>query len=176
MNIDFSKYTWAAVEVINANLCENAKAAAGKNSEGYAAAQQLWESSPRQLPLTEALQLANRCHRLAPFLNFNGNTFVAIFRLVISEQVSLPSTQKAALNSFAGHYIAGTITPAEERALSLLLAAGGAPLAVGDQVQSLQGNVRGVIKEILPDGSVWIKTPVMGTVKTLLDALVRQAG
>jgi hypothetical protein len=174
MNVDFSGYTWAAVEAINTNLCENANAAVGRNSEGYEKAKQLWKSSPKQLPLKDALALAHKCHRAAPFLNFNGNTFVSIFRLLIPEQVSLPSSQKAALNSFAGHYIAGTITPQEEQALDLLMTTGAEPLKVGDKVQSLQGAIRGEIKEILADGTVWIKTPVMGTVKTSLDVLIKQ--
>ncbi|MDR1304331.1 MAG: hypothetical protein LBK76_03820 [Verrucomicrobiales bacterium] len=174
MNIDLTSATWEKIEAINIGLCETGRATHGRNSEGYATAREVWEQRPPSASVNDALQLARKCHKLAPFLNFNGNTFVAAIGHLINGQIKLPAVQLVSLKSFAGHYIAGTITPTEERALTLLLGTGGEPLAVGDRVQSLQGNVRGEIKEILPDGAVWLKTPNMGTVKTSLDALVKQ--
>jgi hypothetical protein len=175
MNLELNRITWEKVEAANKMLCDAAKAAHGRTSEGYEVARQLWEHRPLTVTVQEALELARQCHRSAPFLNFNGNTFVAVIGFAITDQIKLPAMQLVSLKSFAGHYIAGTITPTEERALTLLLGTGGEPLTVGDKVQSLQGNVRGEIKEILPDGAVWLKTPNMGTVKTSLDALVKQS-
>jgi len=175
MNIDISAYEWSLVEAFNKSLCENVGVAFGRSTDGYEKAKTLWEKSPRHLPLEDALKLAHQCHRAAPFLNYNGNTFVAIFKLIIPEQISLPAIQKSALNSAVGHYIAGTILPEEERMLKLLTTSSLEKLKVGDQVQSLKGNIHGEIKEILSDGTTWIKTAVMGTVKTSLDAVIKVA-
>ena len=107
-------YTWPMVVEINRLLCVPKGAAHGPTSDGYEETQELWEGShPRGMTLVEACDLCRRCHRLAPFLNYNGNTFVAVIRQVLSG-LSLPPKEAALARSFAGHIVAGTADPKEE--------------------------------------------------------------
>jgi hypothetical protein len=109
-------YTWTVVVETNRQLCQPKQALHKPTSDGYECARTLWESAiGRPMALAEAVELCRRCHQLAPFCNFNGNTFVAIIRRVIST-LDLPPEQSAALRSLAGHIVAGTATP-EEQAL-----------------------------------------------------------
>ena len=79
-------------------------------------AKELWESRHRQtIPLDEAVELCRRCHRLAPFCFYNGNTFASIIALVI-KRLSLPSDQAHVVRSLAGHIVAGVATGEEEMA------------------------------------------------------------
>ena len=78
-------YTWAVVCDINRLLCAQRLAMHGPTSDGYEAARWLWEEKFQEpMTLGEAADLCRRCHRLAPFCNFNGNTFVAIIRKAIT--------------------------------------------------------------------------------------------
>lgn len=107
-------YSWEMVVEINRLLCVPKNAAHGPTSDGHQTTRELWESQHlRSMSLAEAADLCRRCHRLAPFLNFNGNTFVAIIRQVISS-LDLQSDQSAVLRSIAGHIVAGTSTVEEE--------------------------------------------------------------
>ena len=109
---------WTVVIETNRLLCAPKSAFHGPSSDGFAAAQKLWEESyATEIPLTNAIELCRKCHRLAPFCNYNGNTFVAIMREKIAE-IGLPPAQAELLRSLAGHIIAGTATP-EEQALLL---------------------------------------------------------
>ncbi len=103
---------WNVVVAINQQLCAAKHAQHGPTSDGHAITKQLWEETHTQaLALADLVELCRRCHRQAPFLNYNGNTFVAIARQIISQ---LPlGTQAVALRSLAGHIIAGTASPEE---------------------------------------------------------------
>lgn len=70
--------------------------------------------------MAEAADLCRRCHRLAPFCNYNGNTFVAVIRRVI-KSLRLPPPQEALGRSLAGHIVAGTASPEEVHAFGALL-------------------------------------------------------
>jgi hypothetical protein len=72
------------------------------------------------MTLVEATDLCRRCHQLAPFCNYNGNTFVAVIRRVIAG-LNLPPDQAAAMLSLAGHIVAGTARPEEQRDFSAIL-------------------------------------------------------
>jgi hypothetical protein len=72
------------------------------------------------MTLAEATDLCRRGHQLAPFCNFNGNTFVAVIRKVIS-RLALPPDQAAVMRSLAGHLVAGTASAEEQRAFNELL-------------------------------------------------------
>ena len=106
---------WSAVTAINQQLCAAKRAQHGPTSDGHAPAQALWEKTHTQaITLDVLVELCRKCHRLAPFLNYNGNTFVVIARQVIG---GLPlGAQAAVLRSLAGHIIAGTATPEEQKA------------------------------------------------------------
>ena len=103
-------WPWQTVVVINAGLCKEKKALHKPTSDGYAPAQKLWESAiAQELTLRETLDICRRCHKLAPFCFYNGNTFAAIGRTIILDILQkLSPVQAHTLRSVVGHYIAGT--------------------------------------------------------------------
>jgi len=62
------------------------------------------------------VDLCRRCHRMAPFCFYNGNTFASIIALVI-RKLDLPAEQAFVIRSLAGHIVAGVATEEEVRAL-----------------------------------------------------------
>ena len=69
------------------------------------------------LPSDEAADLCRQCHRLAPFCNFNGNTFAAIARSLV-DTLRLKADEAHILRSLAGHIVAGTASDAETKAFA----------------------------------------------------------
>jgi hypothetical protein len=70
------------------------------------------------LTIKTAAELCFRCHRLAPFLFLNGNTFVAVARdAIIPALAHLSSQDQAIIRGTIGHFIAGTIGSNEMRAV-----------------------------------------------------------
>ena len=116
---------WETVVSINAALCEARKALHKPTSDGYTPTKELWERSrPKKLSLPEVLQICFQCHRLAPFCNYNGNTFVTIVKTLLDEELSrLPADKAHVLRSIAGHIVAGTATDIEREQLDFMLAA-----------------------------------------------------
>jgi hypothetical protein len=114
---------WETVVSINAALCEARKALHKPTSEGYAPTKELWEKNrPKKLSLAEFLHLCFQCHRLAPFCNYNGNTFVTIVKTLLAEELKrLPPDKAHILRSIAGHIVAGTVTDIERKQLEKLL-------------------------------------------------------
>ena len=100
----------------NRQLCEAKHAHHGPTSDGHEATRELWESA-RFLPmdLFELADLCRRCHRMAPFTNYNGNTFAAIVRALI-DGLGLDARQAALGRSLAGHIVAGVAGEEEVRA------------------------------------------------------------
>jgi len=84
----------------------------------------LWEKSRyRKLTLIEVFQIGFQCHRLAPFCNYYGNTFVAIIKTLLDDTLKDQPADKAhVLRSSAGHIVAGTATDIERKQLDSLLA------------------------------------------------------
>ena len=68
-----------------------------------------------QVRLDEAVDLCRRCHRMAPFCFYNGNTFASIIALVI-KKLALPADQAFVIRSLAGHIVAGVATDEEVKA------------------------------------------------------------
>jgi hypothetical protein len=116
---------WETVISINAALCEARKALHKPTSDGYAPAKELWEKNrSRKLSLTEVLQIGFQCHRLAPFCNYNGNTFVTIVKTLLDDTLKdMPADKAHILRSIAGHIVAGTVTDIERKQLDSILAA-----------------------------------------------------
>ena len=116
---------WETVVSINAALCEGRKALHKPTSDGYAPAKELWEKNrSRKLSLPEVLQIGFECHRLAPFCNYNGNTFVAIIKTLLNDTLkSMPADQAHILRTIAGHIVAGTASNIERKQLDSILAA-----------------------------------------------------
>jgi hypothetical protein len=114
-------FTWAVVVETNRQLCQPKGALHKPTRDGYDQTRDLWESRHRtEMTLAEAVDLCRLCHRLAPFCNFNGNTFVAVVRRLIGD-LGLPADRSAALRSLVGHMVAGTATPEEQSAFAALL-------------------------------------------------------
>jgi len=85
-------------------------------SAGYEATKELWQARHRtEMRLDEAVDLCRRCHQMAPFCFYNGNTFTAIIRDVVMK-LDLAADQAHVVRSLAGHIVAGVATEEEERA------------------------------------------------------------
>ncbi len=113
---------WPTVVGLNAQLCAAAGALHKPTSDGYEETTAGWnENYRRKLSLAEAVDFCRRCHRMAPFCNFNGNTFVAIIRDCISHAPDLNREQIAIARSLAGHIVAGTAEPEEKKQFEKLL-------------------------------------------------------
>jgi len=86
-------YPWEFVTAQNALLCHAKNALHKPTSDGHDRTRELWLAQhTRAMPLEEAVDLRRRCHRLAPFCFYNGNTFASIIALVI-KRLELPSVQ-----------------------------------------------------------------------------------
>lgn len=67
------------------------------------------------MTLHEMIEMCRKCHRLAPFTNYNGNTFAAIARSLIDTlQLSLETA--TLIRSLAGHIVAGVASEEENEA------------------------------------------------------------
>ena len=74
-------YSWEFITAQNAALCAAKDAMHGPTSEGYEEARKLWtDRCASELTLMEAVEVCRKCHQLAPFCFYNGNTFVAVVR------------------------------------------------------------------------------------------------
>jgi hypothetical protein len=101
------------VSALNKALCQAKGALHQPTSDGYEPSRKLWEEQHQQsLWLDEAVDLCRRCHRLAPFCNFNGNTFAAIARQ-LTQELKLPADRAHVVRSWAGHIVAGTADETE---------------------------------------------------------------
>jgi hypothetical protein len=106
-------FTWEMGTAANAALCQAKRALHRATSEGHASAKKLWEDQHKHVMwLDEAVDTCRQCHRLAPFCNFNGNTFAAIARQLTLE-LQLPADQAHIVRSWAGHIVAGTADEVE---------------------------------------------------------------
>lgn len=107
---------WEMVIWQNEQLCKSKNAHHGPTSDGHADCKTLWERSRMEsMSLDEMVELCRRCHRLAPFTNYNGNTFSAIARAMI-DALEIPRDTAALARSLAGHIVAGVASDEEVRA------------------------------------------------------------
>lgn len=65
--------------------------------------------------LHEMIETCRKCHRLAPFTNYNGNTFAAIARSLL-DTLQLPAETASVIRSLAGHIVAGVASDEETEA------------------------------------------------------------
>ena len=108
--------SWDLVVWQNLQLCNDKHAHHGPTSDGNATCRELWESwQMRVMTLDEMVDFCRRCHRLAPFTNYNGNTFAAIARVLI-DGLGLPKQNAAVVRSLAGHIVAGVASEEEVKA------------------------------------------------------------
>jgi hypothetical protein len=75
----------------------------GQNSESYAALEAEWRRRQAEVStLDEAIEFLRQCHRRAPFLFFNGNTFADVGRTIVDFVFAeLPTTRRREI-VFAG--------------------------------------------------------------------------
>jgi hypothetical protein len=108
--------SWEMVVWQNEQLCKSKNAHHGPTSDGHSDCKTLWEDSRmNMMNLDEMVDLCRRCHRLAPFTNYNGNTFSAIARAMI-ETLEIQRESMALARSLAGHIVAGVASDEEVRA------------------------------------------------------------
>lgn len=67
------------------------------------------------MELDEAVDICRRCHRMAPFCFYNGNTFSSIIALVI-RKLELPPAENQIIRSLARHIVAGVASDEEMKA------------------------------------------------------------
>lgn len=109
-------FSWDFVVAQNEVLCRAKSAHHGPTSDGHAVGMALWEGAQqREMSLFDAIETCRQCHRLAPFTNFNGNTFTAIARILV-KRLNLEATQEHLARSLAGHIVAGVASDEEVRA------------------------------------------------------------
>ena len=109
-------FDWQMVTAQNAVLCHTKNALHKPTSDGHEATKTLWEANHGiEMRLDEAVDLCRRCHRMAPFCFYNGNTFASIIVLVI-RRLNLRDEQAYVIRSLAGHIVAGVATDEEVKA------------------------------------------------------------
>jgi hypothetical protein len=112
------------------------------------------ETRTRELTLGETIDFLRACHRGAPFLFFNGNTFSTVGReLVFVLFGELPPTRRRAVGSAVAHYIAGVLDREAVVAIVDSLSQS-SDFVHGQRVRTLKGTLQGVIIAILDDGRV----------------------
>ena len=169
-------WDWQLVVSLNRGSCDRGKALHGDNSETHGQIRQSWAARQfQELTLGETLDFLLHCHRSAPFLFFNGNTFGEIARRIVDAIFAeFPLGRRREASSLAAHYVAGVLgrEPMEQglRALTAL-----AEFQPGDRVKTLRGSTRGVIVRVLADGRVaWRPDGRKGELLSLPESLLRR--
>jgi hypothetical protein len=148
-------WDWASVTQINGGLCERSGAQRGVNSETHAAVAEEWEKRhAAELTLLETFRFLQLCHRRAPFLFYNGNTFAEIGRALATALFSsLPFQRRKEASSAIAHFITGVL-PEEMMIASIDSLSEASDWKVGDRVKTLRGSLRGTIVRVRKDGRV----------------------
>ena len=171
-----ANWHWESVVRLNEGVCARGGAQHGKNSESFAAVEKDWQE--RRLvesSLGETLDYLRSCHRRAPFLFFNGNTFADIARTFTDYLFAeLPHGRRREATSAVAHYVAGVLDR-EFMAQILDALCETAQFAVGDHVRTLRGSATGIILRIRPDGSVvWKPNGSRSELIALPESLLRE--
>ena len=106
------------------------------------------------MTLGETLDFLRGCHKRAPFLFFNGNTFADIGRAMTDYAFGeLPPVRRRELTSAVAHYIAGVLD--REAMVEIIESlAEAAEFKPGDRVKTFRGSARGVVVRMAADGRV----------------------
>ena len=112
-------WNWASLTAINRGLCARGGAQHGLGKETHEAVAREWEQKRREeLSLAETFDFLQACHRGAPCLFFNGNTFAEIGRALVSALFhDLPLVRRKEAASAAAHYITGVLRREEMAAM-----------------------------------------------------------
>jgi hypothetical protein len=167
---------WQSVVRLNQGVCERGRAQHGTNSESFAAVEKGWEERRLvETTLGEILEYLRWCHRQAPFLFFNGNTFADIAR-TFSDYLfaELPHGRRREATSAVAHYVAGVLDQESMAAIVEALCEA-ADFQVGDRVRTFRGSSRGVIVRIQADGRVvWRPVGSKSELIALPESLLRE--
>lgn len=147
--------SWELVVSLNQAACERGRAQHGPHREAHDAVAEEWRRQQQAVTsLEETLDFLRHCHRRAPFLFFNGNTFADIGRrLAATLFADLPPVRLREVTSAVAHYIAGVLDRESMVEIVDSLCAA-ADLQPGDRVQTLRGSTAGTVLRLLPDGRV----------------------
>ena len=171
-------WDWSSVTQINGGLCERGRAQRGVNSETHPAVAEEWEERrASELTLLETFQFLKSCHRRAPFLFYNGNTFAEIGRALTTALFhELSFHRRKEVASAAAHFITGVL---ELESLVTVIEdlCAAAEFKPGDRVKTLRGSTRGVVLKILADGKiVWRPDGTKSELAGLPESLLREGG
>lgn len=169
-----ANWDWESVIRLNRGVCERGRAQHGTNSESVAAVSQEWrQRRVLEFPLGETLDYLRTCHRRAPFLFFNGNTFAEIAR-TFSDYLfaELPRGRRRQATSAVAHYVAGVLDR-ESMAQMLNELCEAASFQPGDRVKTLRGSQHGTVVGTLPDGRVEWLADSGSRLTTLPESLLR---
>ena len=106
------------------------------------------------MTLLETFQFLKSCHRRAPFLFFNGNTFAEIGRALATALFSdLSFHRRKEASSAVAHFVTGVLDEnlMIEAVRSLSETTNWKP---GDRVKTMRGSLHGVVVKLLADGRV----------------------
>ena len=113
-------FTWDFVTAQNRLLCQNKSAHHGPTSDGHERCKVIWEDCiTKAMGLYDAIEVCRKSDRMAPFTNFNGNTFSAIARTMVKKLELEPELDFHA-RSLAGHIVAGVAGEEETEAFRQL--------------------------------------------------------
>jgi hypothetical protein len=168
-------WDWSSVTQIHDGLCERGRAQRGANPETHAAVAEEWEKRrASELTLLETFQFLKSCHRRAPFLFFNGNTFAEIGRALATALFSdLSFHRRKEASSAVAHFITGVLDQELmiEAVESLSETADWKP---GDRVKTLRGSLHGKILRVLDNGHVvWRPNGTESELTALPESLAR---
>ncbi len=169
-------WRWASVTEINRGLCARGGAQSGIGRETHEAVAKEWEEvRSRELTLEETIEFLRSCHRRAPFLFFNGNTFAEIGRALANALFNdLPFLRRKEVASSVAHFITGVL---ERDAMVAMIASctRTSQLSPGDRVRTLRGTLHGVIVRIAEDGRVaWRPDGHASELMALPESLARE--
>jgi len=168
--------SWELVIGLNRGACARGGAQHGFNQETQSACASQWAEKQRQvLTLAETIEFLRQCHRRAPFLFFNGNTFADVARQITAAVFAdLPTGRRREVMSVIAHYIAGVL-PWDAMVGIVESLAESAAWKAGDRVKTLRGSLHGVVVRILADGRiVWKPDAAADDLTALPESLCRE--
>jgi len=167
--------SWELVIRLNQGACARGGAQHGFNRETQETCRREWEETRREvLSFEKTLEFLRHCHRRAPFLFFNGNTFADIGRQIAAAVFAdLPGTRLRQVTSAIAHSIAGVLDH-DSMAQILDELCASADFKSGDRVKTLRGSMHGKILRVLSDGRVVWQTDSGAELTALPESLLKE--
>jgi hypothetical protein len=169
-------WSWELVISFNQGACSRGSAQHGFNRETQEATAREWSEKQQQvLSFEQTIEFLRICHRKAPFLFFNGNTFADIGRqLSAAAFADLPQSRRREVTSAIAHYIAGVLDRDSMVQIVESLCES-ADWKAGDRIKTMRGTTHGVIVKILDDGRVvWKPDGSESELIALPESLIRE--